>query len=295
MTIDSISNEKWEELVRHREQCIKIGSATEPADWAKAEEAITKLYRKMDWNSPITFHRVASPKAAQELMKEQFGAKETVDTNLWGCMDIYWIGYLQFLASIDGVEADQDKLELLEVWGDIANSISWWYVVDETTCIMCDRPAEVHWNDSGVLHCETDMAVKFRDGWGLYSYEGVRIPKNKSFIITNPEQITVETINSEENAEIKRIMSQQMGINKFLDESGAEVVHMDMVKVYEEGGEETMPRALVRDKEGRQFLVGTDGSTMRIYYMEVSPETTTCVEAHNSISPFDESLIEGNS
>ena len=294
MTIDSISNEKWEELVRHREECVKIGSSTEPANWEAAEKCITQLYREMKWNDEITFHRVASPKAAQDLLKEQFGATEYVSTNLWGQMDIYWIGYIRFLSTIPGIEADQDKMDLLAIWEELANSCSWWYVVDEKTAIICDRPAEVHWNDSAMLHHDTDMAVKYRDGWGLYSYGGVRIPKSKSWIITDPTSITVEKIRAEENAEYRRIMQEQMGIPKYLEESGAKVIDMDMIKVVE-GKEDAMPRALMEDAEGRRFLVGTDGSTKRVYYMEVDPEANTCSEAHNSISPFDESLIEANS
>jgi hypothetical protein len=292
--IESISDEKWEELVRFRQECVNIGSSTEPADWETAEKCITQLYRKMSWDKEITFHHVASPKAAQTLMQEKFGAEGYVSTSLWGSIDIYWIGYIRFLSTIEGIEADADNMALLDIWEELAKSCGWWYVVDEQTCVICDRPQEVHWNDSAMLHNDKDMAVRFRDGWGIYSYGGVRIEKSKSWIITNPETITIDAIRKEQNAEIRRIMQEQMGIPKYLDESGAKVIDMDSVKVVE-GLEDTMPRCLMEDMDGRRFLVGTDGSTKRVYYMEVDPDVDTCVAAHNSISPFDESLIEGNS
>lgn len=293
--ITSLPDEKWEEMVRFRDECIQIGSCTDPADWERAEKSITILYQKMDWApNGVTFHRVASPKAAQTLLREKFGAKEYIDTNFWGQQEIYWIGYLRFLSTIEGIEADQELMGLLGVWEEIAHSCSWWYAVDEETCIICDRPEVCLWNDMGMLHNDKGMAVQFRDGWGIYSFNGVSIPKSKSFIITDPESITAEMVKSEENAEIRRVMTEQMGISKFLNDTGATLVHMDMVKVWE-GADDCMPRCLIRDNDGRQFLVGTDGSTKRTYYMEVDPESQTCVEAHNSIAPFDESIIEGNS
>lgn len=293
--IESITPEKWEELVNYRDNvCSPIGSCTAPADWEKAEKNITLLYRKMGWDNEITFHRVSSPKAAQTLMREKFGATEFVDTNLWGQIDIYWIGYLRFLSTIPGIEADEGHMSLLGIWEEIANSISLWYVVDEVTCIMVDHPEEIHWNDQRVLHNPEGMSVRFRDGWGTYTYNGVSIPKDKSHIITNPESITADMIKSEDNLEIRRVMTEIMGISKFLTETNAELVDMDMVKVWE-SGEDSMPRCLIKDDENRQFLVGTDGSTKRTYYMEVDPEAKTCIEAHNSIAPFDESVIIGNS
>jgi hypothetical protein len=294
MTITSITNEKWEELVRFRQECVKIGSSTEPANWSVAEECITKLYNLMGWKKAITFHHVPSPYAAQQLLKQKFGAKKYVQTNLWGSMELYWIGYIRFLSTIPDIKADADKLELLGVWEKLAGACGWWYVVNKTTCIICDRPAEIHWNDFARLHHTSDMAVKYRDGWGIYAYGGVRIPKSKAWIITNPEKITIESIRGEENAELRRIMQEQMGIPKYLEASGAKVLDVDSIKVVEGAGD-AMPRALMEDSDGRRFLVGTDGSTKRVYYMEVSPEAKTCAAAHNSISPVDESLIVGNS
>lgn len=292
--INEISPEQWDRMLKEREQWINIGTSCEPADWETAEEGITNFYRRMKWNDEITFHRVPSPLAAQHLLREKFGARGFVDTNLWGQMDAYWVGYLRILSGIPGIKVDDKKMELLGVWEKIVTSCGWWYPVDERTCIICDRPCEMHFSDDRRLHNETGPAVLYRDGYSIYSYNGVRIPRRLTWIITNPEKITVEKINEEVNIEYRRIMTDILGISKFLEETEAKVIDVDMVKVLEDD-DITMPRALMEDRSGRKFLVGTDGSTDRVYYMEVDPSSITCTEAHNSIAPVDESLIDGNS
>lgn len=294
MTINEIPKEKWEEMSLVREQSIKIGSSTEPADFETAEKCITDLYRRMGWNDEITFLHAKSPFHCQQILKEQFGSKKFVSTNFWGQMDVYWIAYIEFLASIDGMESNPEKMELLKVWSDISKSCSWWYVVNESTAIICDRPEEVHWNDQAMLHAENGMSIKYRDGWGIYTYNGVSLDETKSWIITNPEKITLKSIKDEHNVEIRRIMQEIYGIPRYLDESGAKIIDMDSVKI-RENSDEYMPRALMEDEQGDRYLVGTDGSTKKVFYMSVDPESETCIEAHNSISPVNESIIEGNS
>jgi hypothetical protein len=65
---------------------------------------------------------------------------------------------------------------------------------------------------------------------------------------------------------------------------------MDTVKINPfDPNSESIPRALIRDKHNNVYFVGTDGSTHRTYYMNIPNTIKTCIEAHNSISPIDES------
>ena len=207
--IDKATKQHMKELKQFRQECMEIGRSTEPADFPKAEEAITKLFGEMDWKETITFHHCSSPKAAQELLKKDFGATAFVDTSFWGNFDIYWIGYLEFLSRLEGVETEDGHDDMLTYWRAIAESCGWWYVIDEKTCIICDRPEEIYLDEDGKLHNWEGMSVKYRDGYGIYTINGVALPKRKRYIFERPRDITKELINAESDNNIKEVMQLQ--------------------------------------------------------------------------------------
>jgi hypothetical protein len=134
------------------------------------------------------------------------------------------------------------------------------------------------------------MAIEYRDGLGLYRIHGVEI---HGWVVTNPETITAEKIAAEENIEVRRIMIERMGHGQYLQETGTQIIDMDSIPI---GGgvDGTIIRALLKDKNGLQFLCGSDGSTNRVYYMSVDPRAKTCGQAHESICGFKENLIIAN-
>ena len=111
-----------------------------------------------------------------------------------------------------------------------------------------------------------------------------------------PHEISVEKIEAEQNAEVRRIMTERFGYGRYLSETGAQVIDMDVIAVNtldESFG--SMPRALMVDKQGQRWLVGTDGSTKRVYYMRAPNEANTCAEAHSALAGFDENQIIASS
>ncbi len=74
------------------------------------------------------------------------------------------------------------------------------------------------------LHCEDGAAIQYPDGWGVYSWHGVRVPM---YVILEPEKITVDAIEAESNAEVRRVMVERFGLERFIKESGAKRVHQD--------------------------------------------------------------------
>lgn len=167
-----------------------------------------------------------------------------------------------------------------------------WMVPYENKCIVSEKPVAYHVNARNEPHFENGRAIEWGDGWGLYALEGRVIP---GWIITNPEKITVKLIRKEQNAETRRLMTEKMGISKYLEECKAKVIDMDSIYVFKDGDDRTMPRALMEDDEGNKYFVGTDGSTERVYYMNVDPRCLTCAEAHTSIAGFNENVIIANS
>jgi hypothetical protein len=68
------------------------------------------------------------------------------------------------------------------------------------------------------------MAIGFRDGWGVHSVHGVRVP---GWIVESPGEITPEKIDSEGNAEIRRVMVEKFGVNRYVSSPGTETIGSD--------------------------------------------------------------------
>ena len=149
----------------------------------------------------------------------------------------------------------------------------------------------MEWWVNGEQHREDGPAIERLDYW---MWNGVRVPKHA---VTAPETITLEDIKTEENTETKRVLRELYGEGRYLQEIAAKIIDRDVAGISQVDctEERAIPRALVEDDENNRFLVGTDGSTGRVYYMQVPPGCMTCEEAHNALAGFDESRIVSQS
>lgn len=90
--------------------------------------------------------------------------------------------------------------------------------------MVVERPSKLERDERGRLHSLNGASISWPDGWGLYSVNGVRVPAQ---VIEQPESITVADIESEQNAEVRRVMLDRYGLDRFLRESGAQKVQQD--------------------------------------------------------------------
>jgi hypothetical protein len=151
-------------------------------------------------------------------------------------------------------------------------------------CVVSDNPTILKMDRQNRPHCEDGPSHQWRDGWALYHWHGVRVPAH---VIVRPETITIEEIAGADSAEVRRVMIERYGIERYLSDTQTSVVHADSYH--------GAHRILVRDQYGDKFLYGSDGSTGRIYAMPVSEDATTCREAHESICGFDETTLQEQS
>ncbi|PJF38186.1 MAG: hypothetical protein CUN55_18290, partial [Phototrophicales bacterium] len=135
-------------------------------------------------------------------------------------------------------------------------------------CIVVKQPQHVRFDDQKRIHCENDSCIAWDDGYKLYAINGVVVPEK---VVLNPETITIQEIQSEENQEKRRIMIERYGADKYLGEIDAQVIDVDIRGVHGAG-----PRALMREPNGNQWLVCNDGSTDRVYHLFVPDSIKTC-------------------
>jgi hypothetical protein len=189
-----------------------------------------------------------------------------------------WAGFYDF-ANFIGVNFDDKIYNLfLSFVSEVIFIIPY-----KGIAFVSEKPSVIHWSDD-LLHNDAGAAVRYEDGYSLYSFNGVGVTEK---IIMTPEKITVEEIEAEKNLEVQRIMIERFGVDKYLIETGAELIDSDMRGI--EGGG---ARCLVQDKKNNKWLIATDGSTERVYHMLVAENVKTCREAHESLSGFSETLIK---
>lgn len=167
-------------------------------------------------------------------------------------------------------------------WTDTAASQIWWWPFQDFM-VFAERPKELHVESTRGLNREDGPAAVFGDGYRIYAVSGIAVAER---VIMHPETITIDEIMATDNAEYRRVLILKMGPGEYLKKSGAVLVDMDSLTLTG-----SAPRALMKDRFGQKWLVGSDGSTQRVYTMPVAQDAETCREAHDSISGFPETRI----
>ena len=137
--------------------------------------------------------------------------------NMWSTWDSYFTAFRDVI----GLQLPED--EKYRAWEACAVE-GGFRVVHEEFCIVCDRPEVLTIDDQNRPHNATGPSHRWRDGWALYYWHGMRIPAELNFIIHSPEQITVADIEGQTNSELRRVMVDRYGPARFVVDSGAVVV-----------------------------------------------------------------------
>jgi len=136
--------------------------------------------------------------------------------NFWSA----WDSYLSFFRHVAKLPLDYSKYDAWETLA-LHSSVR---IVHSDFCMISDRPERLIVDDQSRPHCEDGPFCRWRDGSALYAVHGVRVPM---WIIEHPERITVSAINAEQNLEVRRVMIDKYGQEKFIVDSGAQVIHTD--------------------------------------------------------------------
>lgn len=99
-----------------------------------------------------------------------------------------------------------------------------WIMPHADTCWLSDRPSMLSFDEWGRLHSSSGPALCYRDGWSAYSWKGTRVP---SWIIDEPERITLRWIDAQIDPMIRRAMIDIMTPKAFLEAGGAQRVASD--------------------------------------------------------------------
>lgn len=178
--------------------------------------------------TPVNYNKWhASPYSVRKLA-ERFGVfpegVEAVSSvhNMWNGGNQWsgWVSYISFWRYVAKLNLDFTNWDPYERLAELSGPRT----VHSEFCIISDRPEQLLTNGQNQPHSLTGPFVKWRDGAGIYSIDGVRVP---AIVVETPEKITVARIEAERNVEVRRIMINRYGQSKFVIDSLGEIVNQD--------------------------------------------------------------------
>jgi hypothetical protein len=138
-----------------------------------------------------------------------------------------WPGYMSwatFFRDVCDLEIEQaDAFAAFEV----LSSRCGFYSLHADFAMVSDRPRILKRDLAGRLHADNGPAIAWRDGWQLFYWHGLQIPRSHEWMIADRGRINPGAIDKEPNAELRRIMLEIYGFERYLAERGAKVVAED--------------------------------------------------------------------
>ena len=236
----------------------EIGLSTDPADRPRAERAIVEMYAAVGLLPPSKIVWCGSPlsqgitraiildkkllsnvgKALWASVRDSVGAsvrasvrasvgasvwdsvRDSVGDSVYGQHDASWLAFYSYFNEACDLKPQTEKLRGL--WALCESS--GWALPHENICWVSERHNILERDDRGRLHCVSGPACAFPDGWGIYAVHGVRVP---AWIVERKDDITPLKIDGESNAEVRRVMVELYGEDRYIVDSGLKPIAQD--------------------------------------------------------------------
>lgn len=215
--IESLTPEQEAKMPEYVKKWIGIGTDTNTIDVEKAK-SIGRYYYEKILKKPvpeITVHPspLACWKAICDFYKQKFSF-------VWPYIDGHfsagYFSYYDFLITELGVKIENEHWD----WYASTVNIGPMFPLDDM-CLISDRPEHVHMVD-GRLHNAEGPAIRYRDGFSVYSLNGVMVDK---YLVETPwDQLDCQIMLKQTNAEVRREFVRKAGIEKIVKDLGAECI-----------------------------------------------------------------------
>ncbi|MGA5820197.1 DUF6745 domain-containing protein [Kitasatospora sp. NPDC094028] len=170
-----------------------------------------------------------------------------------------------WFAAFEAAEAGADAVAQLAA---VAAEAGWWWPYRDVA-LVSERPLALHRDEAGRLDRVDGPAVEYPDGFALHAWRGMPVPAG---FLAGLGDVTVERIRTEENAELRRVLLEHYGYDRYLADSGAEPIHRDETGV--------LWRIVLPDDEPAVMVEVVNSTaepdgTFRTYWLRVPPSTRT--------------------
>jgi hypothetical protein len=268
--IKSLSKEQEAQFPVYVDRWKKIGLSTDRMDRDKAIASVKKAYALAGLKEPTNFYFTKSPADAVNFIRKNLDKKATPSTiisqMIYGAHEAAWLSFYSFFKEQCNLEACNKLDGLMEL-----AEHSGWLSVYEDTVVFQERPTAIRFDDQDRLHCETGPAIEYEDGFGVYSWHGVKIPKEW---ITSRETLTPKIALGWSNIEQRRAACEIVTWARILRELDAKVIDAD-----EDPMIGTLVEVNIPDVGSEKFLKVICG-TGREFAIPVPPTMTKALDAN---------------
>ncbi|MCA9805102.1 MAG: hypothetical protein KC777_24200 [Cyanobacteria bacterium HKST-UBA02] len=171
-----------------------------------------------------------------------------------------------------GLSDDPDLVRKIDSWLTLFDAGFNWSGY-ERAIFLSRNPVEFALDEQNRLHCEDGPALSFKDGHAIYFIHGVVVPEA---VVTEPASLTVEAIEAETNVEVRRIMIERFGLERYIEESGAVLIDSDDCGIlYRKEQKLDEPLVVVKVVDSTSVVQGEP----RHYFLRVPPYMRTARQA----------------
>jgi len=139
---------------------------------------------------------------------------------VWGQHEAGWLAFYDAFTRF-GLG---DLTHPLDGITEVARAAGWWWPF-RGAVLLTERPLAIHRDERNRLHAEAGPALVYPDGWGIHAWHGVR---TEPWVTMTPaEQITAAQVTGERNQEVRRILVERIGAERYMELAGGKVVARD--------------------------------------------------------------------
>ncbi len=186
-------------------------------------------------------------------------------SSLW-CTLSSFVSFFLDVCQLILPEEIQKRLEINEA---LVSSVgwTWWH---ENVLVLSDRPKIINRDDQDRLHCENGPSMEYRDGWALYHWHGVSIPKEW----VSGQKPTAREAISWPQIEQRRAACEIVGWANIIEELDARIIDTD-----DDPEVGILLECAIPDAGNQRFLKVICG-TGRSFVLPVPPSCETALEGN---------------
>jgi hypothetical protein len=223
-------------------------------------QLFSQLFNQLDSQLDIQLY--------SQLIKQLRSQLSNINSNwlliFWWLVWAGWYDYAKYI----GVKFDN---KIFKIFMDFVTNVS--FIIPYYGIAFVSENPQIEWKE-GKLHSETGMAVKYADGWGMYSLYGV-IFKEKLYKKVTSKRATCKTILNIKNMEQRMAALKLHGVEKIIEQA-------TLLDKSKRGNELYLLKNVF--SQDAYFLKYTCPSTGRVYFSGIDPEVGEKKDADLSMS-----------